>query len=116
MSFTLTMAGVIVGRSELEERDPATRTARGAFRPGLGYELTQPIFALFTARDGDPAALARYRKARGALKLQLTDSAGNRISVRELHVRPDPTADTGHTSLVLEVETDDPAIWNAPAR
>src|SRR5688572_8546954 len=41
MSYTLTMAGVIVGRSELEMRDAAARIARGAFRPGLGYELAQ---------------------------------------------------------------------------
>ena len=111
MSFTLTMSGVIVGRSDLERRDEATRVVRGAFRPGLGYDLTQPIFALFTARDGDPDALARYRKARNALKLQLTDSTGAPVRVKELHVRPDPEAPAGKNALMLEVETDDPAIW-----
>ena len=116
MSFTLTMSGVIVGRSELEIRDPSTRIARGDFRPGLGYELTQPIFALFTTRDGDPEALARYRKAREALKLQLTDSAGAPVRVLELHIRPRHGDASGQGALVLEVETDDPAIWNAPAR
>ena len=116
MSFTLTMSGVIVGRSELENRDPESRIARGAFRPGLGYELTQPIFALFTPSNGDPTSLARYRKARAALKLQLTDSTGAAVRVRELHVLTDATTGTGKSGLVLEVETDDPAVWNAPAR
>lgn len=111
MSFTLTMSGVIVGRSDLERRDEGSRVARGAFRPGLGYDMTQPIFALFTARDGDPDALARYRKAKSALKLQLTDAAGTPIRVKELHVRPDPDVPAGKNALMLEVETDDPAVW-----
>ena len=116
MSFTLTMSGVIVGRSELETRDVSARVARGTFRPGLGYELTQPIFALFTPRDGDADALARYRKAREALKLQLADSAGTPVRFRELHIRP-ASGDGGNDgSLMMEVETDDPAIWNASAR
>ena len=43
MSYTLRMSNVIVGRSELEERDATRHTARGAFRPGLGYDLVQPL-------------------------------------------------------------------------
>jgi len=115
MSFTVTMSGVIVGRSDLETRDAAMKVARGTFRPGLGYDLTQPIFQLFTPRDGDPEALAKYRKARDALKLQLTDAAGAPIRISELHIRPDPDAG-GKNALLLEVETDDPAVWNASAR
>ena len=113
MSFTLTMSGVVVGRSDLETRDPAKRVALGAFRPGLGYDLTQPIFALFTERGGDADALARYRKARDALKLQLTDSAGVPVRVSEIHIRPDPASGAGKTALLLEIETDDPVVWNA---
>jgi hypothetical protein len=113
MSFTVTMSGVIVGRSELESRDPSARVARGAFRPGLGYELTQPVFALFTERGGNADALARYRKAKAALKLQLMDSAGGPVRVRELHIRPDSTG--ASNGLVLEVETDDPAVWSTPS-
>jgi hypothetical protein len=116
MSFTLTMSGVIVGRSELETRDPATRVVRGAFRPGLGYDLTQPIFALFTANDGDPEALSKYRKARDALKLELTDSAGTPVRTRQIHIRPDGAAGGRKSGLLLEVETDDPTVWNATSQ
>jgi hypothetical protein len=116
MSFTLTTSGVIVGRSELERRDPSTRVASGVFRPGLGYELAEPIFALYTGRHGSSEGLARYREARAALKLQLTDSAGSPVTVREIHIRSDSTAMTDAKALVLEVETDDPAVWNAPPR
>lgn len=113
MSFTLTMSSVIVGRSELEHRDPATRVVHGTFRPGLGYELAQPIFSLFTPRDGEANALARYRKAREALKLQLVDSSGSPMRFNELHIRPASHDAGSEGSLVLEVETDDPAFWSA---
>jgi len=109
MSFTLSMSGVIVGRSELEHRDSAQRLASGAFRPGLGYDLAQPIFALYERAAGDADALSRYRKAREALRLELTDSSGKRVTVRELHIR----SGSAEKSLVLEIETDDPVIWTA---
>lgn len=111
MSFTLRMSGVIVGRSELEHRDALRRVASGAFRTGLGYELAEPIFVLYDGAGNDAEALARYRKAREALRLQLTGSAGNVVSVRDLHIRRDPSAKAGQPALVLEIETDDPAIW-----
>jgi hypothetical protein len=105
MSFTLTMSGVIVGRSELEHRDPSGRVASGVFRPGLGYELVQPIFELYEQAAGDGDVLVRYRKSRDALKLRLTDSSGVPVTVRELHI-----GQSGG-SLVLRVETDDPTVW-----
>ena len=112
MSFTLTMSGVIVGRSELETRDPARRVASGVFRPGLGYELAQPVFDLYAAAGQDADALARYRKARDALRLQLADSSGAPVAVRQVDIRRDPSA---ATPLVIEVETDDPSIWRQAA-
>ena len=111
MSFTLTMSNVIVGRSELEHRDSDRRLASGAFRPGLGYELAQPVFALFDDAAGDAAALARYRKAREALRLSLTSSSGTSVAVRDLRVRRGNTGSAGDSTLVLEIETDDPAFW-----
>lgn len=114
MSYTLFMSGVIVGRSELEGRDESRRVARGAFRPGLGYDLVQPIFALCEDAAGDADALARYRKARDALRLQLRNASGVAVAVRDLHIRRDALATSKTTSLVLEIETDDPAIWSAP--
>jgi hypothetical protein len=110
MSFTLTMSGVIVGRSELEVRDPASHVALGAFRPGLGYELAQPVFALHDNAGGDPVGLDRYRKAREALRLTLTDASGVSMSFRELHIRRPTDAESSDTDLVLEVVTDDPRI------
>ena len=110
MSFILRMSGVIVGRSELESRDAALRVARGAFRPGLGYELTEPIFALIDSAGDDPEALARYRKARDALRLTLTDSSGATVNVRNLHIRRNAGAAPGEPALMLEIETDDPAL------
>jgi len=114
MSFTLTMSNVIVGRSELENRDPARRAATGVFRPGLGYDLAQPVFDLYDGAAGDPAALARYRQARDALRLTLASASGAAVAVRELRVRR--TGDsTAAPSLILEIETDDPAFWASGA-
>jgi hypothetical protein len=102
------MSGVIVGRSELESRDAALGLARGAFRPGLGYELTEPIFALIDGAGDDPEALARYRKARDALRLTLTDSSGETVSTRSPARSTRRRRDAGEPALVLEIETDDP--------
>jgi hypothetical protein len=109
MSFTLKMSAVIVGRSELENRDPSRHSASGVFRPGLGYDLVEPIFSLREAAEADAEALARYRKSRDALRLQLTDSSGRAVVVRELHIRRTASA----AAPLLEIETDDPAFWSA---
>lgn len=108
MSFTLKMSGVIVGRSELENRDASKHVASGVFRPGLGYDLVQPIFDLLETAGGSADAMSRYRKSRDALRLQLTDSSGSALTVHELHIRR--TASSG--APMLEVETDDPGFWN----
>lgn len=113
MSFTLTMAGVIVGRTELEIRDPAQRIVQGVFRPGLGYELVEPVFSLNTGPETSPEAYARYLKAKAALRLQLADSSGTPIKIRDLHIRRRSSASSSNGELVIEVETDDPAVWNA---
>ena len=107
MSFILKMSGVIVGRSELENRDVNRRVATGVFRPGLGYDLVQPIFQLLDMAGDSAEAMARYRKSRDALRLQLTDSSGSALIVRELHIRRN--ASSG--APMLEVETDDPGFW-----
>ena len=104
MSYTLTMSGVIVGRSELENRDVSRGAASGVFRPGLGYDLVQPVFALYEQAAGDDEALARYRKSRDALRLELKDSSGLAIDVRELYI------EQSGGSLILRVESDDPSL------
>jgi hypothetical protein len=116
VSFTVTMSGVIVGRSELEGRDAETRIARGRFHPGLGYDLAQPVFALYEAASSDAVTLARYRTAREALRLQLTDAAGAPVSFRDLHILPNTDAKPGAKEYVIEIESDDPLIWNAPTK
>lgn len=109
------MSGVIVGRSELEGRDPASRAVRGVFRPGLGYDLAEPVFSLYDNAQGDQAALERYRRARDALRLQLTNAMGEPVSFRELHIqRGEATA--GGTEYIMEVVSDDPRLWNAPTQ
>jgi hypothetical protein len=113
MSFILRMSGVIVGRSELETRDATRNVARGAFRPGLGYELAEPVFMLLDQAGGDADALSRYRKALEALRLELEDSSGSSIAVRDLHIRRAAHAYTGAPVLTLEVDTVDPLIWTA---
>ena len=113
MSFTLSMSNVIVGRSELEERDPSRRRATGVFRPGLGYELAQPVFELYDAAQGNAAALSRYRQARDLLRLTLAGPSGAAVSLRDLRVRRTETGAPGKPALVLEIETDDPAFWTS---
>ena len=66
----------------------------------------QPIFDLYETADDSAEALARYRKSRDALRLELIDSSGNAVPLRELHIRRH--ASSG--APVLEVETDDPVF------
>jgi len=113
MSFTLTMSGVIVGRSELEVRDATRRVALGAFRPGLGYDLVQPVFMLYGGAGANSDALGRYRKAREALRLTLADASGAALSIRDLHIRPRGDGESSDSGLVLEVVTDDARMWTA---
>jgi hypothetical protein len=115
MSYTLSMSNVRVGRSELEVRDADRRVARGTFRPGLGYELAQPVFELFQQSAGDASALDRYRRAREALRLRLTDASGAVIAVREVHIRRKTGSTAGTDEYVIEVESDDPSLWTPRA-
>ena len=108
------MSGVIVGRTELESRDPARQIASGAFRPGLGYDLAQPVFDLYEAARNDAAGLDRYRRAREALQLRLTDAGGSTVGFRDLHIRRSDQAAPGSKDYVIEVVTDDPQLWAGP--
>ena len=113
MRHTVKLNGVIVGHSELEQRDAGLRRAWGRFRPGLGYELVQPIFQLFTEAvpmpGGEPLdedKLARYHAARDRLGLELVDASGKRIETSAIHI-----ADYGERSIELEVLVSDEAFW-----
>jgi hypothetical protein len=116
MKHTVRLHGVIVGHSELEHIDINAGRAWGAFRPGLGYELVQPIFRLFAQavpRDRsqkDDALLARYHKSRDALALELQDAEGNMIPTSAVHIA-DYTEEDGPAALELDVLIKDEAYW-----
>lgn len=116
MRHTLKLRGIIVGHSDLEHLEPGVGRAWGRFRPGLGYELVQPVFRLFAhavphgeaARDD--AMLARYYKARDALKLELIDGNGACIPTSAIHIA-DYTIEEGPAAIVLDVLINDEAYW-----
>ena len=119
MRHTVKLHGVIVGHSELEQRDAMTRRAWGRFRPGLGYELVQPVFRLFTEavpmRGGEPRdqdKLARYHAARDKLGLELVDASGRTIGTSAIHIA-DYTAQQGKDALELEVLVSEDEFWDA---
>jgi hypothetical protein len=114
---TVKLHGIIVGHSELEERDESLGRAWGRFRPALGYELVQPIFRLFSEAvpmpGGEPRdrdKLARYHAARDKLGLELVDAAGKSIPTSAIHIA-DYTVERGTDELELDVLISDTAFW-----
>lgn len=116
MKHTVRLKGVTVGHSELEHADPAVRRAWGQFRPGMGYDLVQPIFRLFSEavpQNGgsrDEAKLARYHGARDALGLELVDAAGRPIRTTAIHIA-DYTNGGGDGTIELDVLISDEEYW-----
>lgn len=116
MRHTVRLHGVIVGHSELEHAQPDLGRAWGAFRPGLGYELVQPVFRLFAhaaPKDGgakDTELLDRYHKSRDALSLALEDAAGRPIRTSAIHIA-DYTVEEGSTAIELDVLISDESYW-----
>ena len=118
MKHTVRLKGVIVGHSELEHVEPGIGRAWGAFRPGLGYELVQPVFRLFARavpHDGsarDDAMLAKYHDARDALDLRLEDARGKPIGASAIHIA-DYTIEAGDKAIELDVLIRDEAYWQS---
>lgn len=110
MSYVLKLRDVIVGRSVLDARDSARRTARGPFRPGLGWELVEPIFDLLPldAAHATEEQRARYRKARDTLALSLYAPDGTLVDTARIDVVRDPASSTG---LTLDVGIVDDAFF-----
>ena len=117
MRHTVRLHGVIVGHSELDDREPEVGRARGAFRPGLGYELVQPVFRIYAhavppgATPKDEVALQRYYKARDALHLELVDASGRVIKTSAIHIE-DYTVEAGPQAITLDVLIKDPGYWD----
>jgi len=116
VNHTVRLHGVIVGHSELENAEPEVGRAWGRLRPGLGYELVQPVFRLFAQavpRDGsrrDSEALERYYSSRDALDLELVDANGRRIPTSTIHIA-DFTVEEGSAALELDVLIADENYW-----
>jgi hypothetical protein len=116
---TVKLQNVIIGWSDLEQRDRSLHRAWGQFRPGMGYELVQPVFRLFTEAvplpGGEPMdeeKLERYHAARDKLGLVLEDAAGRPISTSAIHIA-DYTGRSGTEVLELDVLVRDERFWKA---
>lgn len=114
---TVKLHGVAVGYSELEDVEPSLGRARGRFRPGVGYELVQPIFRLFVEAVPTPGAsvtdqekLDRYHRSRDALGLSLEDDSGRPIRTSAIHIS-DYSERKGGT-IDVEVLISDRSYWN----
>jgi hypothetical protein len=115
MRHTLKLHGVVVGWSDLEKIEVGLGRAHGAFRPGVGYELVEPIFRMFAQavpRDGarDESKLARYHKSRDALELELFDDNGAPIATSAIHI-VDYTSTDATAPLELDVLISDDSYW-----
>jgi hypothetical protein len=111
VSYTLRLKDITIGWSDLEARNPSTRIARGEFRPGLGYELVEPIFVLRPSDDAGADALereARYRRARDTLDLALYAADGTEVDTARIDIMRD---EKSATELALEVSIVDRAFW-----
>ena len=113
---TVRLKDVIVGWSDLEDAEPALGRARGRFRPGVGYDLVQPVFRLFTeavptpgAEPADADKLDRYHRSRDALGLSLQDDKGREIRTSAIHIADYSEARDG--SIELEVLIADRDYW-----
>ena len=117
MRHTVKLHGVVVGWSDLERIEPDVGRARGRFRPGIGYDLVQPVFRLFAeavpksnSTERDEVKLARYYKSRDALQLELVDANGRVIPTSAIHIA-DYTSNTTGGDCELDVLIADADYW-----
>lgn len=118
---TIKLHGVAVGYTDLEDVDPSLGRARGRFRPGVGYDLVQPIFRLFAEAVPDPGAdvqdqekLDRYHRSRDALGLSLEDDSGRLIRTSAIHISDYSERRGG--SMDVEVLISDAGYWKRRAK
>ncbi|MEX2178282.1 MAG: hypothetical protein WD801_06200 [Gemmatimonadaceae bacterium] len=113
---TVRLKDIVVGWSDLDDVDPALGRARGRFRPGVGYELVQPVFQLYTeavpapgAQVADAEKLDRYHRSRDALGLSLEDESGRAITTSAIHIADYSDRRGGH--IELDVLITDRGYW-----
>lgn len=113
---TVKLKGIAVGYTDLENADPSLGRARGKFRPGVGYDLVQPVFRLYVEAVPVPGAdvedetkLSRYHKSRDALGLSLEDDAGQAIQTSAIHISD--YSDRRDGGIEIEVLISDPVYW-----
>jgi hypothetical protein len=113
---TVRLKDIVVGWSDLEDAEPNLGRARGRFRPGLGWDLVQPVFQLFSKAVPTPGAdpedkelLERYFKARDLLGLSLVDGEGEAVKTSAIHIA-DYSAERGG-SIEIEVLIADREYW-----
>ena len=118
MRHTVKLQNVTIGWSDLEHRDPSLGRAWGRFRPGVGYELVQPVFRLFAEAvplpGGEPMdaeKLDRYHAARDKLGLVLEDASGRQVGTSAIHIA-DYTERRGRDALELDVLVKDDRFWD----
>jgi hypothetical protein len=122
MRHTVRLHTVTIGHSDLEHADFALRHAHGVFRPGVGYDLVQPVFQLFAkavSRDGatlDAELLDRYHNARDAMKLQLVDGDGRPIVTSAIHIVDYSSTSSDGGDVELDVLITDDAYWEKRLR
>lgn len=121
MRHVVRLAGVVVGYSELEDASPGDGRARGHFRPGIGYELVEPVFRLFVeavprrgGRIADETKLERYHRSRDALGLTLEEADGTVVKTSGIHIA-DYASAQGAEGRALEVLISDPGYWERRA-
>jgi hypothetical protein len=111
VSYTLKLKDIVIGWCDFATRDEATRIARGPFRPGLGFEIVEPIFLLRPTDPNAPDSLERemrYRRARNTLALSLHAPDGAEVDTARIDVLRDEASET---ELALEVSVVDRAFW-----
>ena len=117
MRHTLKLNGIIIGHSQLEEIDAENRRVWGEFHPGMGYELVQPIFLLFSeatpmpgGEPRDQIKLAQYLEARDKLPFDLVDDRGRRIDTSAIHIA-DYSQNPAYGAMSLDVLIRDDDYW-----
>jgi hypothetical protein len=117
MRYVIQGAGIVLGHSELLERDESMGVAMGAFYPAPDYSRVQAVFRLFaeatpetSAHATDEERLARYYAARDALGLQLVEPTGRIVRTDTIHIA-DYSVEGGPDAIEVEVALRDPTFF-----